>query len=63
MAGKIKVTWLNHRFLEKGSGLLSNPKMLEDTAIMQVAKYHIRKWLRKILPDLGDVDLRGDAQM
>jgi hypothetical protein len=62
VAGKIKVTWLNHRFLEKGSGLLSNPKMLEDTAIMQVAKYHIRKLLRK-LPQLGDVNLRGEAQM
>ncbi|KUJ17203.1 FAD/NAD(P)-binding domain-containing protein [Mollisia scopiformis] len=63
VANKIKVTWVNHRFLEKGSGLLSNPKMLEGTAIMQVAVYHIRKWLREILPDLGIVDLRGDAQI
>jgi hypothetical protein len=61
--GKLKATWLEHKFLEKGSGLLSDPRMLEGSAIMKVATRRVKEYIQSVLSQLGDVDVMGQPQL
>jgi hypothetical protein len=54
--GILKITWLEHRFLEKGSGLLSNPEILDGSAILRVVTLRVKENLREML-DIKDVEL------
>ena len=59
----LKVTWLEHIFLEKGSGVLLDPMKLSRSAIMTLAMSRVKKYLKIVMSKLGEVNLIGIPQL